>query len=185
MRIGYYRVSTPEQDPQLQIDALERAGCGKRVYGDTASGARDDRPQLNRVFDILRAGDELVVWRLDRLGRSLRHLINTIESLREQGVGFVSLTEGFDTSTNGGRLIFNIFASLADFERELIRERTRAGLESARARGRKGGRPEKLSNNQIKTLKRMYDSRNHSVSEIAKTFDISRPSVYRYLSKNQ
>ena len=182
MRIGYCRISTPEQDLSLQVDALNAAGC-KRIFQDVASGAKDDRPELNRLFDILRAGDELVVWRLDRLGRSLRHLINIVESLREQNVGFLSLTENFDTSTNGGRLIFNIFASLADFERELIRERTKAGLESARARGRKGGRPRKLNSNQVRTLKAMYDSRDHSLSEIARTFNISRPTVYKYLEK--
>ena len=181
MRVGYIRVSCEEQCPQLQKDALERAEC-ERIFCDVASGSKAERPQLNLMLEILRAGDELVVWRLDRLGRSIRHLIEIVENLRERGVGFLSLTEGFDTTTKGGRLIFNIFASLADFERELIRERTRAGLASARARGRVGGRPEKLSDHQITTLQGMYLSNNHTIADIARTFNISRPTVYRYVN---
>ena len=183
MKIGYARVSTSDQDPNLQIDALKNAGC-KRVYDDIASGAKDDRPELQRAIEQLRKGDTLVVWRLDRLGRSLRHLIELVGDFQNKGIGFVSIQEGFDTTTNGGKLGFHIFGALADFERELIRERTKAGLNAARARGRVGGRKEKLSTKQTKTLRRMYDSKKHSISEIGKTFGVSRPTVYRYLRQS-
>lgn len=182
MEIGYARVSTSDQDHQLQINALTERGC-ERIFMETASGAKTDRPELAKALDHMRAGDTLYVWRLDRLGRSLKHLIEVVEGLKEKDIGFVSITEGFDTTTNGGRLVFHIFASLADFERNLIGERTKAGLVAARARGRHGGRPEKLNNDQIQTLKSMYDSRLHSIAEIGSTFGISRPSVYRYLEK--
>lgn len=184
MKIGYARISTADQSLSLQQDALAAAGC-ERVFSDTASGARQDRPELQRALEQLREDDVLVTWRLDRLGRSLKHLIDIVSDLEEQGVGFVSLQEGFDTTTNGGRLVFHIFGALADFERGLIRERTMAGLQAARARGRQGGRPEKLNSNQVRTLKAMYDSRDHSLSEIARTFNISRPTVYKYLKSAQ
>src|SRR6266508_2032977 len=144
MQIGYARVSTGEQTLDLQRDALTAAGCD-RICTDTASGARAERPGLTEALDHLRAGDTLVVWRLDRLGRSLRHLIETITALEQRGIGFKSLTESIDTTSSGGKLIFHIFGALAEFERELIRERTRAGLAAARARGRLGGRPKKLA----------------------------------------
>lgn len=182
MKIGYARVSTADQDPQLQIDALEKAGCEK-IFTDHASGAKADRPELTRCLDQLRAGDALVVWKLDRLGRNLKHLIEVVEDLKEKGIAFASLTEGFDTGTNGGKLIFNIFGSLAEFERGLIVERVNAGLAVARARGRLGGRPAKLTAKQVVTLKSMYDSKKHSVAEIATTFGISRVTVYEYLKK--
>ena len=143
MLVGYARVSTDEQDDALQVDALEQAGC-ERIYRDKASGATAQRPSLQEALDYVREGDTLVVWRLDRLGRSLKHLIETIGALEERGVGFRSLQEAIDTTTSGGRLIFHIFGALAEFERNLIRERTRAGLAAARARGRKGGRPRAL-----------------------------------------
>src|ERR671932_1719819 len=142
MLIGYARVSTNEQNLDLQRDALERAGCDL-IFDDHVSGIKARRPGLEQALSHLRAGDTLVVWRLDRLGRSLRHLIDTVTDLQERGIGFKSLTESIDTTTSGGRLVFNIFASLAEFEREIIRERTLAALQSARARGRKGGRPKK------------------------------------------
>ena len=182
MNIGYTRVSTPEQEPQLQVDALKAAGC-ERIFSDVASGVKTERIELENAMDHLRTGDTLVVWRLDRLGRNLKHLIQTVEDLQEKEIGFISLTEGFDTTTNGGRLVFHIFGALADFERELIRERTMAGLAAARARGRKGGRREKLDDSQVRTLRSMYDSKNHSIAEIGRTFGVSRPTIYRYLNK--
>src|SRR5690349_15412935 len=140
MLIGYARVSTDDQTLDLQLDALKAAGCERRrVYTDTASGAKTDRPGLAKALDMLREGDILVVWRLDRLGRSLPHLIEVVGDLKGRHIGFKSLTENIDTTTPAGELIFHIFASLAQFERELIRERTMAGLVAARARGRKGG----------------------------------------------
>ena len=140
MLIGYARVSTHDQTPALQRDALREAGC-ERVFADTAGGAVADRPGLDEAVRFARSGDILVVWRLDRLGRSLPHLIETIGRLQERGIGFRSLTEQIDTTTSGGKLIFHVFAALAEFERDVIRERARAGLVAARARGRKGGRP--------------------------------------------
>ena len=143
MKIGYARVSTQDQNLDLQWDALKQAGCEK-IIEDTASGGRRDRIGLERVREQLRPGDVLVVWRLDRLGRSLRHLIDLMAELETEKVGFQSLQESIDTTTPGGKLVFHIFGALAEFERNLIRERTRAGLEAARARGRKGGRPKPL-----------------------------------------
>jgi len=142
--VGYARVSTAEQDPALQLDALTSAGCW-RVFTDHASGSREDRPELVAALDSLRSGDTLVVWRLDRLGRSLPHLIDTVTGLRERGVGFRSVTEAIDTTTAGGRLVFHLFGALAEFERQLIRDRTLAGLAAARARGRVGGRPRTMT----------------------------------------
>ena len=141
--LGYARVSTTDQQPRLQVDALQRAGC-YRVFTETASGTRSDRPTLAQVLDQLRPGDTLIVWKLDRLGRSLRHLVDTVTGLAERGVGFRSLQEAIDT-TPGGKLVFHVFAALAEFERDLIRERTAAGLAAARARGRRGGRPSVLT----------------------------------------
>ena len=182
MKIGYTRVSTEEQVSQLQVDALKSAGC-ERIFSDVASGAKTERIELAKAMDHLRSGDTLVVWRLDRLGRNLKHLIQTVEKLQENEIGFVSIQEGFDTTTNGGRLVFHIFGALADFERELIIERTKAGLAAARARGRKGGRREKLDTGQIRTLRNMHESRQHSIAEIGRTFGVSRPTIYRYLNK--
>jgi DNA invertase Pin-like site-specific DNA recombinase len=139
--LGYARVSTTDQQPQLQVDALQRAGC-YRVFTETASGARTDRPVLEQLLDQLRPGDTLVVWKLDRLGRSLRHLVDTVTGLADRGIGFRSLQEAIDTTTPGGKLVFHVFAALAEFERDLIRERTSAGLAAARARG--PGRPQCL-----------------------------------------
>ena len=146
--LGYARVSTGDQSPDLQLDALRAAGC-YRVFVDTASGALAARPELGKVLDQLRPGDTLIVWRLDRLGRSLRHLADTVTGLAERDVGFRSLQEAIDTTTPGGKLVFHVFASLAEFERDLIRERTQAGLAAARARGRNGGRPPVLDPGQV------------------------------------
>jgi DNA invertase Pin-like site-specific DNA recombinase len=178
--LGYARVSTVDQNPDLQLDALKAAGC-YRIFVDKASGALDERRELGRVLDQLRPGDTLAVWKMDRLGRSLRHLIDTVGELERRGVGFRSLQESIDTSTPAGKLIFHIFGALAEFERDLIRERTTAGLTAARARGRAGGRPPIMTPEKLKIARQMYDSREHSIETIAKTVGVSRASLYRYL----
>ena len=178
--LGYARVSTTDQHPDLQVDVLTQAGC-YRVFTDRASGARADRPQLTAVLDQLRPGDTLVVWKLDRLGRSLRHLVDTVTTLADRGVGFRSLQEQVDTTTAGGKLVFHIFAALAEFERDLIRERTRAGLAAARARGRRGGRPAVMTPDKVRVVQEMYASRQYTVAAIAKTLGVSRASIYRHL----
>ncbi len=158
--IGYARVSTTEQNPTLQLDALQAAGC-ERVFTEEASGAVAERPELARALDHLRPGDTLVVWKLDRLGRSLRHLIDTVRGLEDRGGGFRSLQEQVDTTTPGGRLVFHVFGALAEFERDLIRERTHAGLAAARARGRRGGRPTVMTPEKRKAAHQLYDARQH------------------------
>jgi DNA invertase Pin-like site-specific DNA recombinase len=178
--IGYARVSTDDQDPRLQLDALTEAGCS-RVFTETASGTLQARPELDRLLDHLREGDTLVVWRLDRLGRSLRHLIETVNGLAERHVGFMSLEERIDTTTVGGRLIFHLMAALAEFERELIRERTQAGLKAARARGRRGGRPRVMTAEKTAIARSMHQSGDHTVAAIAATLGVSRASIYRSL----
>jgi DNA invertase Pin-like site-specific DNA recombinase len=166
-RIGYARVSTDDQRLDLQRDALTQAGCS-RIFADKGqSGALARRPQLDAALDYLRPGDTLVVWRLDRLGRSLKDLIATVNDLADRGVGFASITESIDTSTAAGELVFNIFGSLAQFERRLISERTIAGLQAARARGRNGGRPHALNADQVVIARQMYDSRRYTVQAIA------------------
>jgi DNA invertase Pin-like site-specific DNA recombinase len=180
MKIGYARVSTLEQNTELQIKELKQAGC-KKVFKDQVSGVKADRPGLKAALEYVRPGDSLVVWKLDRLGRNLKHLIEVVEDLEQRGIGFISLTEGFDTSTNGGKMVFQIFGALAQFERNLIRERTMAGLAAARARGRKGGKKPKLNAAQVETMKKMYDSRKHSISEICEIMKISKPTLYKYL----
>ena len=180
--LGYARVSTGEQDTALQVDALQQAGCYK-VFIDTVSGALESRPELDRLREQLRSGDTVVVWRLDRMGRSIRHLIDLMADLEKQGVGFRSLTENIDTTSPGGRLIFHVFAALAEFERDLIRERTRAGLEAARARGRQGGRPLSLTDDQARTARRLYEQKEMTVSQIGKVLGVSRSTVYRALGQ--
>ncbi len=179
-RLGYARVSTLDQHPDLQLDALAAAGCS-RVFVDRASGALDARPELTKVLDQLRPGDTLVVWKLDRLGRSLRHLIETLGALEARGVGFTSLQEHLDTTTSGGKLVFHLFGALAEFERDLIRERTTAGLVAARARGRVGGRPPRMTPQKLAVARQLYESRQHTVAAIAKTVGVSRASIYRHL----
>lgn len=179
--VGYARVSTAEQNLDLQVDSLRQVGC-HRVFTDTASGSLADRPQLAVAVDYLRPGDTLVRWRLDRLGRSLRHLVETVTALEQRGVGFRSLRESIDTSSPGGRLVFHIFCALAEFERDLIRERTHAGLASARARGRVGGRKPALTPQKVAVARRLYDERQHTVAEIARIVGVSRATVYRHLS---
>jgi DNA invertase Pin-like site-specific DNA recombinase len=177
MLIGYGRVSTPDQYLRMHEDALKSAGCSE-VYTDIA------RPGLHSVLSHLRKGDTLVVWKLDRLGRSLAHLIQTVKELSEKGIGFKSLQENIDTTTSGGQLIFHIFGALAEFERELIRERTQAGLKAARVRGRLGGRPTLLNIRQIKKMKVHYKKGDLSINEIRKLFNITKPTLYRYLRNN-
>ncbi|MGC2236791.1 MAG: recombinase family protein [Pyrinomonadaceae bacterium] len=180
MKIGYARVSTVEQNLELQTDALEKAGCEK-IFTDTASGVVDSRKGLIDAIEFCRKEDLLVVWKLDRLGRSLKHLIETINLLHEKKVGFVSLQESIDTTTSGGKLIFHVFGALAEFERELIRERTNAGLASARARGRMGGRPKAMTDRQIQMAKTMLQDPNTSVKEVCETLNVSKSTLYRCL----
>ncbi|MFN4310324.1 MAG: recombinase family protein [Ferrovibrio sp.] len=180
MNIGYARVSTDEQKPTLQIDALKAAGC-ERIFDETSSGAKSDKPCLEHALDFMRPGDTLVVWQLDRLARSMRQLIDTVELLQSKGMGVRSLTEAIDTTTPGGMLVFHIFGALAEFERAIIRERTRAGLEAARARGRKGGRPRKLSKADIRVAKTLLSDPEISVAEVAERLGVSIATLYRYL----
>jgi DNA invertase Pin-like site-specific DNA recombinase len=182
MLIGYARVSTDDQNLALQRDALVRAGCEK-IYTDQQSGASTDRLGLTGVLEMARSGDTLVVWRLDRLGRSLKHLIHLVEKLEHQGIGLRSLQENIDTTTNGGRLVFHLFGALAEFERNLIRERTQAGLSAARARGRQGGRPKLLDPKKRELALRLYQERQHSIVEICQIMGISKSTLYNYLAE--
>ena len=175
--------TTTKDELIAKIDALTAAGC-YRVFVDTISGSLDHRPELTKLMDQLRPGDTLVVWRLDRLGRSIRHLIDQLQILSEQGVGFRSLQETIDTTSSGGRLVFHVFAALAEFERDLIRERTNAGLAAARARGRKGGRPPALSPDQVKAARRMYEQNEMTVAQIGAVLGVSRATIYRALNRN-
>ncbi|MCJ0907391.1 recombinase family protein [Rhodococcus sp. ARC_M6] len=169
-----------DQDPTLQTDALTSAGCYK-IWTDVASGSKDDRPQLAAVIEHLRPGDTLAVWRLDRLGRSLPHLLETVARLEADGIGFTSLTEEINTTTPGGRLIFTIFAALAEFERNLLRERTFAGLEAAKKQGRTGGRPPVLDEKQ-KAIARKMKGAGVSMTAIADTLGVARSTLYRNVS---
>ena len=181
MRVGYARVSTEDQNLELQHDALSQYGC-ERIFEDRISSSKSERPGLKAAFDQFRPGDSLIVWRLDRLGRSIKDLIQLVEQLDEKQVGLISLQENLDTSTSGGKLIFHIFGALAEFERNLIRERTQAGLSAARARGRKGGRPRRLNEDQQKLLLRLYDERKHSIDEICRMLGVAKTTLYSYLS---
>jgi len=181
MNLGYARVSTHEQTLDLQLDALKGAACDQ-VYTDTISGTKDARPGLDSVLAYARPGDTIVVWKLDRLGRSLKHLIEVVEDLERRGVGFRTLTENLDTTTPGGKLIFHIFGALAEFERNLIRERTLAGLTAARARGRKGGRKPIISDDRrLQLVKQLAAEKSNSVAFICQTLGISRSTFYRYI----
>jgi DNA invertase Pin-like site-specific DNA recombinase len=181
---GYARVSTTLQDPALQHDALRAAGCA-RIFTDKASGKLDRRPQLDKLLEVVLPGDVVVVWRLDRLGRSLKHLIATVAELGERGVGFRSLSEAIDTTTAGGRLLFHIMGALAEFERQLIVERTHAGLAAARARGRHGGRPTSMTPEKVRVAREMYDSREYTVEKIASTLGVTRTTIYRHLGRRR
>jgi DNA invertase Pin-like site-specific DNA recombinase len=179
MKIGYARVSTIDQNLNLQLDALEKAGCEK-IFTDTASGSLDSRKGLMDAIEFCRKGDSLIVWKLDRLGRSLKHLIETVNLLQAKGIGFVSLQESVDTTTSGGKLVFHVFGALAEFERELILERTRAGLKAARSRGKLGGRPKKLTTKQIEMAQKLMKDPSNSIREICATLKVSRATLYRY-----
>ena len=184
MKIGYARVSTIDQHLRMQEDALKNAGC-QEIFTDVISGIRTDRPGLDKALAYLREKDTLVVWKLDRLGRSIQHLIQTVKSLNERQISFQSLQENINTTTSGGKLIFHIFSALAEFERDLIRERTQAGLTAARARGKMGGRPPLLDNRQINRMMELYDEAKSTVAEICKIYGISRPSFYNYLKNRR
>ncbi len=180
MFVGYARVSSQDQNPELQLDALKAAGCEK-IFVEKASGAQRDRPELTAALNYTRSGDVLVVWKLDRLARSLKQLISTIENLEGRGIGFRSLTESIDTGTSGGRLFFHIFGALAEFERNIIRERTMAGLEAAKVRGRVGGRPRALSDEDLIAAKAMLADESIKFADVAKRLSVSPATLYRYL----
>lgn len=182
-RIGYARVSTDDQNLDLQRDALRLAGVGA-IYEEAASGKDVARQEFNHCLKALRAGDTLVVWRLDRLGRSLQDLVRIVASLEENGVGFESITERIETTSAAGKLVFHVFAALAEFERNLIRERTRAGLVAARARGRSGGRKPKLDARQIREIKRLMSDPTIPVSQIAERYKVSRTTIYKVASRS-
>jgi DNA invertase Pin-like site-specific DNA recombinase len=184
MLIGYIRVSTDDQNLDLQRDAVIKAGCEK-IFEDKIGGAKSSRPGLDNLKKILRKGDTLVVWRLDRLGRSLKDLIEWVSYLEKEGMAFKSLMENIDTATASGRLMFHLMGALAEFERNLIRERTMAGLKSARSRGRMGGRPKSLSPEKEKELFRLYDSQVVPVKDICKLLDISKPTLYKYIDRRK
>lgn len=181
MLVGYERVSTDDQTVDLQHDALVNAGCEK-FFSDKMTGVKFDRPGLTECLNFLREGDVLVVWRLDRLGRSLKDLIEIIDTLESRKIGFKSVQESLDTTTSGGRLVFQIFGAIAEFEKNLIRERTKAGLASARARGRKGGRQQKLTPQQIEIGKSLSLDPSRTVISICKHLGISKQTYYRYIA---
>ena len=180
MLVGYARVSTQDQKPELQLDALSAAGCEK-IFEEQASGAQRDRPQLAAAIDYMRSGDTLVVWKLDRLARSMKQLIETVEGLDARGIGFRSLTEAIDTTTPGGKLVFHIFGALAEFERSIIRERTTAGLKAARDRGRLGGRPPALSDNDLTAARALLRDPEITVEQVAKRMGVAPSTLYRHL----
>lgn len=185
MKIGYARVSTRDQHLDLQIDALEKDGC-KRIYTEVMSGAKSERPKLQELLGDLRSGDVVVVWKLDRLGRSLKHLVELVNQFIQQDIGLRSLNDHIDTTTPQGRLIFNIFASLAEFERDLIQERTHAGLAAARARGRLGGKPKGLSKEAESiacAAETLYKEGKLSVNQIIKQLGIAKATLYNYLRR--
>lgn len=184
MLIGYARVSTQDQNSNLQEDALKKAGCEKIII-DKISGTVADRPGLNQIKNMIRAGDTLVIWRLDRLGRSLKDLIEWVNYLDKEKVGLNSLQESINTTTVTGKLVFHIFASLAEFERNLIRERTQAGLAAARARGRLGGRPKSLDLKEQKVAVDLYNKKEMMVKEICTMMGISKPTLYKYIKASQ
>ena len=184
MNIGYARVSTIDQNLDLQLDALKAAGC-EQIFTDRITGTKFDRPELNELKKILRTGDTVVVWKLDRMGRGLRDLIKTMDALKEQGIGFKSLTEGIDTTTPTGNLVFQMFGALAEYERNLIVERTQAGLRAGRARGRIGGRPKSLTENQKVLLCKMHADKTITLQSITDTFKISKATMYNVVHEGK
>ena len=182
MLVGYMRVSTAEQNLALQRDALLAAGVApERVYEDTCSGTVTSRPGLARALDVAREGDALVIWKLDRIGRSLRHVVELVDGLQQRGVGLKVLTGGIDTTSSTGRLVFGIFATLAEFERDLILERTMAGLAAARARGRAGGRPRLMTRAKLRTAMTMMAERSNAATDVAEQLGISVSTLYAYV----
>ena len=184
MLIGYARVSTIEQNLDLQLDALRKLGCEK-FYEDKTSGAQSIRPGLDGALNDLRKGDTLVVWKLDRLGRSLRNLIELINGLHDKDIMFRSIQDGIDTSNSIGQFFFHVTGAFAELERNLIKERTKAGLDAARARGRKGGRKPSLNSKQVQMMLEIYNARSISIAEICEQFKISRKTFYRYVEKEK
>lgn len=182
MKIGYCRVSTTDQNLNLQKDALKNAGCEK-IFEDVISGAKSKRPGLSEIIDYAREGDSIVVWRLDRLGRSLKDLITIVGKLESRGVEFMSLHESIDTKTSSGKLYFHLFAALAEFERNIISERTKAGLDAARSRGRLGGRPKLLNKKKRKHAVDLYNSKEKTIKEICEIMNISKPTLYKYVDE--
>lgn len=180
MLIGYARVSTQDQKPELQLDALKAVDC-ERVFTEKASGAQRDRPQLTAALDYMRPGDTLVVWKLDRLARSLKQLIETVETLERRGIGLKSLTEAIDTTTAGGKLVFHLFGALAEFERSIILERTKAGLQAARERGRMGGRPPALTEKDLIEARALLANPEITVTQAAKRLGVAASTLYRHL----
>ena len=180
MLVGYARVSTGEQNLDLQADALKQAGCAK-IFTDQMSGAKAERPGLQAAFAFARTGDTLIVWRLDRLGRSLKDLVQKVENLQQRQVGFRSLHESIDTTSSVGKFQFHVFSALAEFERDLIRDRTMAGLRAARARGRLGGRPRRMTPEQVKMASHLMQDPAIDVKEIVRTLGVSRSTLYRYV----
>lgn len=180
MDVGYVRVSRNEQNPEMQRNELEASGC-ERIFEERISSRKESRPQLEAALDYCREGDRLVVWKLDRLGRSIKELIELVNSLEERGVEFKSSRESLDTSTPGGKLVFHVFASMAEFERDVIRERTMAGLESARVRGRKGGRKPVMDEKKIALASKLMRDREMPISEVSDAVGVSKATIYRYL----
>lgn len=181
MIVGYARVSTDDQNLQMQLDELQKYGCFE-IFEEKGSGSRKDRPALEEMLKMLREGDQVVVYKLDRISRSTKHLIELSDLFDKKGVEFISIRDQIDTSTAMGRFFFRVMASVAELERDITSERTKSGLLSARSRGRKGGRPS-TDPKKIKTALKMYDSKNHSISEITKTVGISAPTLYRHIEK--
>ena len=183
MFVGYARVSTGEQNLAMQMDALKAAGC-EEIYHDEMSGAKALRPGLQKALEFVRSGDTLIVWRLDRLGRSIKDLIEKVETLKQRDIGFKSLHENIDTNTPSGKLQFHVFSALAEFERDLIRERTHAGLRAARARGIKGGRKREMTSDKVAMAARLMKDKSIPIKDICKTLGVSKPTLYRYVGPN-
>ncbi len=180
MKLGYARISTLSQTLDHQIDALKQLNCD-RIFTDEVSGSKKERPGLSHMKEVMRKGDTIIVWRLDRLGRSMKDLIELIEFFKDKEVLFLSIKEGIDTTTINGQLMLHLFASFADFERNIIRERTLSGLQAARARGRIGGRRFKFSNDKRELVRDLYNGKNHSLAEISEMMGISVPTIYNYM----
>lgn len=182
MIFGYARVSTSDQNLDLQLDALNKEGCEK-IFADKISGKTTNRPELDKLLEQLRPGDKVVVYKLDRLGRSLKHLIEQVEDFKKKQIEFESIQEKIDTTSPTGNLIFHLFGAIAEFERGIIRERIKAGMEAGRARGKAGGRPSKLTEQQIKQLKKLYEDKNIPIRDLCEMFKTTKTSLYRYLNQ--